>query len=89
MALKETVNQMKTLLAHVTHDLEKAVEGNKAASQRVRTATIRLEKVAKTFRKESVSAEKGGRKAGKKSAAKPKAKKAKAPAKRATAKRRR
>jgi hypothetical protein len=90
MALKETVNQMKALLAHVTHDLEKAVEGNKAASQRVRTATIKLEKVAKTFRKESVSAERGGSKAGKKSASKPKAaKKAKAPVKKAAAKKRR
>ncbi len=95
MALNDTIKQMRELLAGISVDLEKAVGGNKAASQRVRTSTIRLEKVAKNFRRESISAEKhGGMKKSKKPAskAKPQAKakshakakpqaKAKAPAK--------
>ena len=46
---------MMELLEKVYEDLVKAVEKeNKAAAQRVRTGSIRLEKVAKLFRKESV-----------------------------------
>jgi hypothetical protein len=57
MGLKETVNHMRKLLAEINIDLEKSVNGNKAASQRVRVHTIDLEKVAKLYRKESVQAE--------------------------------
>jgi len=57
MALKETVNVLKKLLEHIGHDLDKAVEGNKAASQRVRTHSIQFEKTAKVYRKESIAAE--------------------------------
>lgn len=67
MALNDTVRNMRDMLAAISVDLEKAVGGNKAASQRVRTGTIRLEKAAKGYRKESISAEKSG--AFKKSAA--------------------
>lgn len=67
MALAETVKHVRDLLAGLSIDLEKAAHGNKAASQRVRTGTIKLEKIAKRYRKESIAAEKGG---GKKSAAK-------------------
>ena len=63
MALKDTVHHMKTLLMNICKDLEKASGGNKAASQRVRTQTIKLEKVAKMYRKESVTAEKKSGKA--------------------------
>ena len=58
MALHKTVAEMKSLLCEVTQDLEKATNGNKAASQRVRTGTIALEKVAKLYRKESIQSEK-------------------------------
>ncbi len=58
MALKQTITQLKDYLAQITQDLEKADGGNKAASQRVRTGTIRFEKLAKTFRKESIKDEK-------------------------------
>lgn len=78
MALKDTVKHLRDLLAHITHDLEKADNGNKAASQRVRTGTVRLEKIAKLYRKESIKSEKatkGQKKPAKKAAAK------KAPAK--------
>lgn len=58
MALKETTNQLQALLEGVTKDLEKGSRGNKAASQRVRTGTVKLEKIAKLFRKQSVANEK-------------------------------
>jgi hypothetical protein len=61
MALNNTINTMNNLLAAITKDLEKSTRGNKAASQRVRTGTVRLEKVAKLYRKESITAEKGGK----------------------------
>lgn len=93
MALKDTVNAMRNLLGNLTADLEKAEKGNKAASQRVRTGSIKLEKVAKVYRKESVASEKKGgakKKAApaKKAAKKPVAKKAVA-AKKAPAKKKR
>jgi Histone H1-like protein Hc1 len=58
MSLKDTFKHLKDLLVNITADLEKSENGNKAASQRVRTGTVRLEKVAKLFRKESISSEK-------------------------------
>lgn len=58
MSLKETYKQMRDLLTNVTSDLEKAEGGNKAASQRVRTGTVKLEKLAKLYRKESIASEK-------------------------------
>lgn len=58
MALKETTKHLRELLSHITTDLEKAEGGNKAASQRVRTGTVRLEKIAKQYRKESIHSEK-------------------------------
>lgn len=73
MALKETIKHMRDLLHNITHDLEKSDGGNKAASQRVRTGTVKLEKVAKLYRKESIKNEKttkGTRKPAKKAAAK-------------------
>jgi len=83
MGLNETTKHMREQLAAISVDLEKAAGGNKAASQRVRTGTIRLEKIAKNYRKESITAEKhgGSRKQAKKSAAKPKAKASKTHAK--------
>ena len=58
MALSNTVNEMRDLLSGIQADLEKAVGGNKAASQRVRTGTVTLEKIAKRYRKESIVTEK-------------------------------
>lgn len=88
MALQTTVSTLKTLLEQIMHDLGKAERGNKAASQRVRTGTIKLEKTAKIFRKESVKADKQTK--GKKKAAKPAkkaaTKKAAKPAKKTSAK---
>lgn len=87
MALKDTVKHLKDLLAQITHDIDKSERGNKAASQRVRTGTVKLEKVAKLYRKESIKTEKstkgtkkssGAKKAAPKAAAKKPAVKAKA-----------
>lgn len=58
MALKDTIKHLRDLLNHISHDLEKADGGNKAASQRVRTGTVKLEKIAKQYRKESIKGEK-------------------------------
>lgn len=62
MALNKTVEDLKCLLLEISHDLSKAGTGNKAASQRVRKNTINFAKVAKKYRKESISE---GRKGGK------------------------
>jgi hypothetical protein len=77
MALQGTISSLKDLLGKITQDLHKAESGNKAAAQRVRTMTVRFEKIAKNYRKESISTEKntkGSKKAPKKSASKAKAK---------------
>ncbi len=63
MALKNTIKHVHELLARITKDLGRAERGNKAAAQRVRTGTIKLEKTAKLYRKESIADEKKGRKA--------------------------
>lgn len=76
MALKDTVKHLRDLLAQITTDLEKAEKGNKAASQRVRTSTVKLEKTAKLYRKESIRSEKTATKAPKKAAKKAAPKKA-------------
>ena len=89
MTLKDTCKHLRSLLEAVCSDLDKSEKGNKAASQRVRTGTIKLEKIAKLYRKESVKSERGGGGGGKKkkAAAAPKKKPAKkAPAKKAAKK---
>ena len=51
---KDTVQTMKKLLQDVLKDLDKGLTGNKAASQRARVNTVKLEKLAKIYRKESL-----------------------------------
>lgn len=58
MSIKDTYKHMRELLVNITTDLEKSENGNKAASQRVRTGTVKLEKLAKSYRKESIAHEK-------------------------------
>lgn len=60
MSLQDTIKDVRGCLAALVIDLEKAAGGNKAASQRVRTGTIKLEKIAKKYRKDSIKAEKSG-----------------------------
>ncbi len=79
MSLKDTFKKLRDLLTNITADLDKSENGNKAASQRVRTGTVKVEKVAKMFRKESIANEKTtkGQKKPSKSTAKKAAPKAK------------
>lgn len=60
MSLEKTIQELRELLNRCSSDLQKTEKGNRAAAQRVRTGTVRLEKVAKRFRKESVAEEKSG-----------------------------
>ena len=60
MALKDTCKTLKSLLETIHSDLDKAEAGNKAAAQRVRTLSIKFEKTAKLYRKESIKADKSG-----------------------------
>jgi hypothetical protein len=60
MKLKDTATTLMKQLECCLKDLGKANKGNRAAAQRVRTGTIKLEKCAKMYRKESVAAEKKG-----------------------------
>lgn len=61
MALSETINNLNHILELLSKDLPKVYRGNKSAAQRIRTGTVKLEKIAKLFRKESVWAEKSGK----------------------------
>jgi hypothetical protein len=61
MSLNETIGQLNHLLVALSKDLTKVQRGNRAAAQRVRVGTIKLERVAKEFRRESVAAEKSGK----------------------------
>ncbi|MBM3183904.1 MAG: hypothetical protein FJZ64_01190 [Chlamydiae bacterium] len=61
MALRETMQKLDGILTEIVQDLGKAHRGNQTAAQRVRVGTVKLERVAKLFRKESVAAEKSGR----------------------------
>jgi len=82
MALNNTIKKMEAMLVELAHDLRKASEkGNKAASQRVRTGTIKFAKLAKEYRKESIAdGKKGGKKRQAKKTARKKVAKKKAPA---------
>lgn len=84
MGIKETIKSMYKALEKICHDLKKSEKGNKTASQRVRTATIKFAKLAKLYRKESVH---DGRKSKKKKPSKKAKKSTKKPVKRKTAKR--
>jgi hypothetical protein len=72
MALKDTINVIRQHLIDLSHNLEKAAKGNRAAAQRVRTESIKFARTAKLFRKESVTAEKGETKKPKKAGKAPK-----------------
>jgi hypothetical protein len=58
MGLKDTLSFLQMLLKTMEKDLEKVPKGNRTATQRARVSTLRFEKIAKKFRKESVVAEK-------------------------------
>lgn len=72
MVLKTTIEHMKKLLLEISHDLEKAQRGNRAAAQRVRTNTIKFAKTAKQYRKESIAEGRKGKKTTKRTSGKKK-----------------
>jgi hypothetical protein len=55
MVLKDSVSALKDIMHLMCRDLDKTIRGNRAAAQRVRTASVKFAKLAKDFRKESVS----------------------------------
>lgn len=55
MTLKNRIESMRNLMLKMCDDLDKLSKGNKTAAQRVRTNSVLFSKVAKLFRKESVS----------------------------------
>lgn len=88
MSIQQTYKHLRDLVSKIAADLDKSENGNKAASQRVRTGTVKLEKVAKLFRKESIQHEKKtkGQRPAKAHGAKKAVKKAKPVAKKAAPK---
>jgi hypothetical protein len=66
MSLSDTMGKLENILGGLVRDLAKVARGNKSAAQRVRVGTLRLEKVGKQFRKESVAAIKRPKKKAKK-----------------------
>ncbi len=86
MAFKNTLDDMDRLLHQILKDLDKTAKGNKAAAQRVRKSTIKLEKVGKKFRKESMQAQRNGKLKNLKKKPAAKAKKVAKTAKKATKK---
>lgn len=57
MSFTDIMGKLENLLTSITKDLGKVNRGNKSAAQRVRVGTLRLEKVGKEFRKQSVRLE--------------------------------
>ena len=53
--MKETIAKINEVIAALQADLAKAEEGNKAAAARARKSTLELEKLGKTFRKQSIA----------------------------------
>lgn len=58
MSYKQTIEEMNDMLQALVIDME-SVELNRAAAQRVRVNSVKLAKIAKIFRKESIEASKG------------------------------
>lgn len=65
MTVAELIKDLEHLLGQILSDLNKVKKGNRSASQRVRTNTIKLAKLAKIYRKESIAEEKSKKKKGK------------------------
>ncbi len=77
MVLKTTTRNMEKLLQLLMIDLEKS-DRNKTAAQRVRTNSVKFQKLAKVYRRESMDLIKGVTKKKSKKKAAPKSKVVKA-----------
>lgn len=58
MSFLQTTEELVDLIKTVLEDVPKVLKGNKTAAQRIRTKTVKIAKVAKTWRKESLEQEK-------------------------------
>ena len=58
MSFLQTTEELTQLLETVLEDVPKMMKGNKTAAQRIRTKTVRIAKVAKLWRQESLDQEK-------------------------------
>ncbi len=57
MSFLETTEELVELLQSILEDVPKMLKGNKTAAQRIRTKTIKIAKVSKVWRKESLDQE--------------------------------
>lgn len=58
MGLEKMIKELKGYLSEIDRDLDKTLQGNKTAAQRVRTMSIEFAKRSKQFRAESLKLEK-------------------------------
>ncbi len=58
MAFLQTTEELTLLLQAILKDIPKVLKGNKTAAQRIRTKTVKITKVSKVWRKESLDLEK-------------------------------
>ena len=54
--MKDLIAEMTAMIDNILIDLEKSSRGFEAAAQRVRVNTIKLDKLSKKFREQSVKA---------------------------------
>jgi hypothetical protein len=58
MAFLQTTEELTLLIQAILKDIPKVLKGNKTAAQRIRTKTVKIAKVSKVWRKESLDLEK-------------------------------
>ncbi|MBM3193985.1 MAG: hypothetical protein FJZ59_07130 [Chlamydiae bacterium] len=58
MAFLQTTEELTLLIQAILKDIPKVLKGNKTAAQRIRTKTVKIAKVSKVWRKESLDQEK-------------------------------
>lgn len=57
MSFQKTTETLVELCETLLKDVPKALKGNKSAAQRIRTGTIKISKISKMWRKESLEQE--------------------------------
>ncbi len=57
MSFLQTTEELVDLLQTILEDVPKMLRGNKTAAQRIRTKTVKITKVSKIWRKESLDQE--------------------------------
>lgn len=57
MSFLQTTEELVDLLQTILEDVPKMLKGNKTAAQRIRTKTVKMAKVSKIWRKESLDQE--------------------------------